>query len=95
MSTELNQYLNELSIYMIRLVDGTTIIAKIIDEDTNTFLIQHPHEVHLHEGTRALDMSIHDWMYLSDDTETIIQKDKVISYSEANILTKTSIQRQY
>ena len=88
MSKELEQYLDELDIHMIRLVDGSTILAKIVDEDDKMFLLQYPHEVCLHEATNALDMSIHDWMFLSDDSEVMIQKSNVLCHSQANILTK-------
>lgn len=88
MSTELDQYLNELPIKMVRLVDGSVILAKILDEDKYTILVQHPYEINLIDGGDMLDMSLNEFMYLSDDTEITIQKDKILSSSNANLKAK-------
>jgi len=90
MSKELDQYLEEQPIFMFKLVDGSTIIGRMqdIDDDDNVVL-QDPHEVTLHEsGVPALDMAMHKYMFLSDETTTIVNLDKVISYSEVNLIVK-------
>jgi hypothetical protein len=94
MSTELEQYLNGLQVYMMRLTDGTSIITKILDEDDHTFIVQHPYECVLHDhGLNSLDMSIHSYMFLSDEEEVIIQKSNVISHCIASKASKDFYQK--
>ena len=88
MSTELDQYLNELPIKMVRLVDGSVILAKLIDEDDHTILVQHPYEINLIDNGNILDMALNEYMYLSDDEELTIQKDKILASSDANLKSK-------
>jgi hypothetical protein len=89
MSIELDQYLNELPIKMIRLVDGAVVIARVVDEDSQTVLLQHPYEVNLVDGGDVvLDIGLNSYMYLSDASEITIQKDKIISTSSANLRAK-------
>ena len=90
MSKELNQYLENQPIFMFKLVDGSTVIGRMEDIDTNdNIIIQDPQEVVLHESGRPeLDMAMHKYMFLSDERTTLINLDKVISYSEANLMVK-------
>tara|TARA_R100000234_G_scaffold111157_1_gene83993 strand:+ start:1977 stop:2420 length:444 start_codon:yes stop_codon:yes gene_type:complete len=89
MSKELNQYLRSVPVYQFRLVDGTTILAKLIDiDDSNNVHLEDPHEVHLQPSHDIFDVAIHKYMFMSDEREITISLDSVISHSEANLQTK-------
>ena len=58
MSKELNQYLRSVPVYQFRLVDGTTILAKLIDiDDSNNVHLEDPHEVHLEPSNDIFDVA--------------------------------------
>ena len=90
MSKELDQYLTDVPVYQFRLVDGSTILAKLTDiDDKDNVHLQDPHEVRLEEGSQEIfDVSIHKYMFMSDEREVTISLNNVISYSEANMDTK-------
>ena len=86
MSKELDQYLDSMPVYQFRLVDGSTVLAKLIDiDDSNNVHLQDAHEVHLEESNETIfDVSIHKYMYMSEERKLTINLDKVISHSEAS-----------
>ena len=45
MSTELNQYLKSQDIRVIKLVDGSTIITEVVDQDETGLMVSKPQEL--------------------------------------------------
>ena len=88
MSVELNEYLMDLPIYVFKLVDGNTIIAKLIDNDESGVIISNPHQLDLFEGDRKIDIIMNEWMYGCGKNEVIITLDKIIAQSEADLPMK-------
>jgi hypothetical protein len=90
MSIELDQYLEKQPIYQFKLMDGTTIVAKLCDiDDNNQVHLEEPHEVHYREGDTQMSIALHKWMYMSDETRTSISLDHVLAYSELNVDSKS------
>lgn len=90
MSKDLDQYLDTLPVYQFKLVDGSTLLAKLYDiDDKDNVHLQDAHEVHLIEEDPAVfDVSIHKYMYMSAERSSIINLDKIITYSEVSLRTK-------
>tara|TARA_A100001201_G_scaffold127763_1_gene112620 strand:+ start:262 stop:711 length:450 start_codon:yes stop_codon:yes gene_type:complete len=90
MSKELDQYLEDQPIFMFKLVDGSTIVGRMQDiDDKDNIVLEDAREVTLHEsGKPALDMAMHEYMFLSDERITTINLDKVITYSEVTLSVK-------
>tara|TARA_X000001316_G_C921209_1_gene35536 strand:- start:1270 stop:1728 length:459 start_codon:yes stop_codon:yes gene_type:complete len=90
MSTELDQYLEKQPIYQFKLMDGTTIVAKLRDIDDNDQVhLEEPHEVHYSEDNAQMSIALHKWMYMSDETHTSINLNHVLAYSELNVKSKS------
>jgi len=90
MSAELDQYLQKQPIFQFRLVDGSTIIGKILDiDDANKVHLEEAYEVHFdNNGPTNLEIALHKWMCMSDEKTCIINFNHVISHSELNIKAK-------
>ena len=85
MSKDFKQYLSDQPIFMFKLVDGTTVIATLEDIKDNIVTIKDAQEIQLiGDSTLSSDMSIHKWMFMSDERTVNINLDNVLSYSELN-----------
>jgi|LULE01.1.fsa_nt_gb hypothetical protein len=89
MSTELNQYLKSQDIRVIKLVDGSTIITEVVDQDESGLMVSKPQELLLldDEKNRA-QLHMNAWMYGCDLNEVIICFDKIIAHGEASLELK-------
>lgn len=89
MSAELNNYLKTLPIYQFKLVDGSSIIGKLVDIEDDIVHLEETHEVRYHENSKhQVELTMHKWMYLSDEKTTQVNLNHVISYSELNTTSK-------
>ena len=91
MSAELDQYLQKQPMFQFRLVDGSTIIGKILDiDDSNIVHLEEAYEVHFDpkDGYDTMEICLHKWMSMSDEKTCTINLNHVISHSELNIRAK-------
>ena len=85
MSKDFEQYLSDQPIFMFKLVSGTTVLGVLEDIQNNMVSIRDAHEVMLiDESNVKWDMSIHKWMFMSDERVINVNLDNVLSYSELN-----------
>ena len=85
MSKDFEQYLSDQPIFMFKLVSGTTVLGVLEDIQNNMVSIRHAHEVMLiDESNVKWDMSIHKWMFMSDERVINVNLDNILSYSELN-----------
>ena len=69
MSAELDQYLQKQPMFQFRLVDGSTIIGKILDiDDSNIVHLEEAYEVHFDpkDGYDTMEICLHKWMSMSE-----------------------------
>ena len=88
MSKELNEYLRKMPVHVFKLVDGDTIIGKLIDSDENDVVIAKPHELGIIENGNRLDISINEWLYGCDADEVLISQQNIITHTEASMSMK-------
>jgi len=90
MSKELDEYLDNMPIFVFKLVDGGTIIGEIMDNDGKEILLSNPQEIALinSEDGSMNNIYMNEWIYGSDSSEVLINCDKVIAKSEASIKLK-------
>ena len=89
MSKELNEYLTNMPVHVFKLVDGNTIIGKLIDSDENDVVIAKPHELGVLETSKnSMDVCINEWLYGCDAEEVLISQKNIITHSEASMTMK-------
>ena len=88
MSIELNEYLMNLPIYVFKLIDGNTIIAKLLETDESGVIVSNPHQLDLHEHGNKLDIIMNEYLFGCNTNEVIITFDKIIVQSEADLPMK-------
>jgi hypothetical protein len=84
MSLEFEEYLDKLPIHIIKLTEGTTLIAKFIEDDGEQTLLAHPMqmEVDLIDGKMELLMT--EWLYGCNTEDVIINNENILTHAEAN-----------
>ena len=84
MSLEFEEYLDKLPIHIIKLTEGTTLIAKFIEDDGEQTLLAHPMqmEVELIDGKMELLMT--EWLYGCNTEDVIINNENILTHAEAN-----------
>ena len=84
MSVELNEYLDNQNVQVFKLIDGTTVIAKVIDKDSSGFLLAKPHELGIEERDNRTDIFMNEWLYGCDANEVLLTVDKILAHSQAS-----------
>ena len=85
MSREFDSYLDKLPIHVIKLTDGSTIIAKFIEDDGEQTLLAKPMELQtlpLSSGKNELVMQ--EWLYGCSGDDVIINNYNILTHAEAN-----------
>tara|TARA_Y100000004_G_C8927274_1_gene418196 strand:- start:711 stop:1226 length:516 start_codon:yes stop_codon:yes gene_type:complete len=91
MSSELNQYLRKQPIYVFKLAEGSTIIAKIVKDaaaEEGLIYVSQPHTMKLDSGKNKSEVIIHEWLYGCDAKRVPIDVLNIIAMSEANLKMK-------
>jgi hypothetical protein len=88
MSKELNDYLNSMDIRVLKLVDGSTIIGKVLDYDDYNMMIEKPQQIGLHDEGLKVDLIMNQYMYGSDDSAVVFNVNKIIASSDASFSLK-------
>jgi len=89
MSDELNNYLNNTQINIYKMIDGSTIIARLVEDDGEEIMVSKPQEVMLMPDGKSVQLIMNEWMYGSDeDEDIIIHHDSIMSYSSASYKMK-------
>jgi hypothetical protein len=88
MSKELNEYLSNLPIHVFKLIDGSSVIARILDEDDDGFILGRPFEIKLGRGRRGLDLELYEWLYGCDAKDTFIAEETIMAHHEATMKLK-------
>tara|TARA_B100001057_G_C22710853_1_gene895720 strand:- start:605 stop:1114 length:510 start_codon:yes stop_codon:yes gene_type:complete len=87
MSDELDQYLSKLPIYVFKLMDGNTIIARLLkdaDAEEGLVYVSQPQSVVL-DGRQII---MHEYMYGCEANKIHIDTMNIITYSEATLRLK-------
>lgn len=86
MSIEFNSYLDGLPIHVIKLTDGSTLIANFIEDDGEETLITKPFVMELmpFEDAGKNELFMQEWLYGAETEEVIINNNKIITHAVAN-----------
>ena len=88
MSTELDQYLKSQPIHIFKLIDGSSIIGRLDENDETGVIISKPHELVLIENGERCDIAMNEWLFGCDAEEVMVTYDKILAYSEASLSMK-------
>jgi hypothetical protein len=91
MSSELNQYLRKQPIYVFKLAEGSTIIARVIKNAEATeglIYISQPQTLKLEGGKKKSEIIMHEWLYGCDAKKVAIDVLNIIAMSEASLKMK-------
>jgi hypothetical protein len=80
----MSEEFEELPIHVIKLADGTTIIATFIEDDGQETLISNPMEMDVTPMDGKVEMFMQEWLYGCYSEEVIIPNDKIITHAPAN-----------
>ena len=86
MSVEFNTYLDGLPIHIIKLTEGSTIIAHFIEDDGQETLVSKPFIMELmsFDDSGKSELFLQEWLYGAETEEVIISNDKIITHAVAN-----------
>ena len=84
MSSEFDEYLDKLPIHVIKLTEGTTLIAKFIDDDGEQTLLSHPMELDISQIDGKLELFMNEWLYGCNTEDIIIHNENILTHAEAN-----------
>ncbi len=86
MSIEFNSYLDGLPIHIIKLTEGSTLIAHFIEDDGEETLLSKPFamEVMPFEDSGKSELFMQEWLYGAETEEVIISNDKIITHAVAS-----------
>lgn len=91
MSDELDEYLESLPINVFKLVNGETIIARIVEEPPDEelpFILSQPYVLNLDTSIGRGGLSMHEWLYGCDAQEVFIEQSDIIATHEAILKMK-------
>ena len=80
----MSEEFQELPVHIIKLVDGTTLIARFIEDDGQEILISKPMEIEVAPMKGKVELYMQEWLYGCYGEEVIINNDKIITYALAN-----------
>jgi hypothetical protein len=91
MSDELDEYLESLPINVFKLVNGDTIIARIVElppDEELPFIISQPFSLHLDASLGKGSLSMHEWLYGCNAQEVFLEQSDIIATHEAILKMK-------
>ena len=80
----MSEEFEELPVYVIKLVDGSTLIARFIEDDGREVLISKPMQMDVTPMDGKVEMFMQEWLYSCEAEEVIISSDNIITYAPAN-----------
>jgi hypothetical protein len=91
MTQELNNYLSKLPIKIFKLIDGSTIIAKVLEDDGEEIMVSKPHEMDLITGDSKHrgNLVMNEWIYgCEQDEDIVIHHDMIMTDANASLKMK-------
>tara|TARA_Y100000004_G_scaffold97210_1_gene108808 strand:+ start:4322 stop:4816 length:495 start_codon:yes stop_codon:yes gene_type:complete len=90
MSSSFNDYLKDQPIHVFKMVDGSTVIANLIEDAGDEVYISKPQEISLCELNKKghVEILLNEWLFGTDAEDVIIHSDKIITHSPATAKMK-------
>jgi len=84
MSKDFDAYLDKLPIHVFKLTDGSTIIARFIEDDGEETFISKPMEIECSQYEGKMELFMNEWLYGCPAEDVIIHNTNIFTHAEAN-----------